>query len=393
MAKDMNGTFDQEITVECASVSAENALEVQPTPVRKGRSRKQKEECKRLRNYGMSYKREQGKIVKERKMGELTPCRLKCNERFHNSNREVIFNEYWSLGSRDRRALYLTSLITVVGKKTQRVHVVPEDGKCRKYSCKYEIVIDGERRPICKGCFRSTFGETNAFINNIIEQKSSVSSGVIPVDGRGKNSPKTKIPVETLESVRQHVNHKFLISGHTHIECDVDHSVIERTKKKTSMKINHPNDWAQLIRVCKNKNPFNVVTMKREDFLQFSSLLKGNGPFTLKKLNEKKEKFLWRDVQWLRYTQESGHVFYKNTLDESAEFNVINIHRRGKKSAKLVVPAIHDGPVPISAEKKKDLLQLLPLVDTVFHDFYKNLPTANIPCTDPDLQEIDPDEQ
>lgn len=621
IVKDMNGTYDQGVTVESSSASVNNDLEVEPTPIRKGRSRKQREECKRLRNHGMSYITEVGKSVEERKIGELKPCRLKCNERFHNSERKLIFNEYWGLGTRDRRALYLSSLITVVGKKTERVYTKLEDGKCRKFSCKYELVIDGERRPTCKGCFRSTFGETNAFINNIIEQKSTASSGIIPVDGRGRNSPKNKIPVETLESVRQHiqsfpayeshycrqqssvkylssdltiskmyelyresmsskpvsltiyskcfhdlnlsfkkpkvdtchkcdtlkkaievakdddkqtlikeqeihhaaaeaayqsksadkekakqdktkrafafdlqqclptpylttsvsfykrqlwtfnltihdlatnqaacylwnesisgrggneiasclykhicslptsveeityysdtcggqnknshvaamflvamkecpnisyVNHKFLISGHTHMECDVDHSVIERAKKKTGMKINHPNDWAQLIRVCKKKNPFEVVMMKREDFLNFASLMKGNGPFTLKKVNEKKEKFLWRDVQWLRYTQESGHIFYKNNLGESAEFNTLNLNRKGRTSAKVVVPTIHDGPVPISAEKKKDLLELLPLVDTVFHDFYTNLLTVNIPSTDPDLQELDPDVQ
>lgn len=27
-------------------------------------------------------------------------------------------------------------------------------------------------------------------------------------------------------------DHKFLVPGHTHLECDIDHSVIERAKKK-----------------------------------------------------------------------------------------------------------------------------------------------------------------
>lgn len=28
-------------------------------------------------------------------------------------------------------------------------------------------------------------------------------------------------------------HHKFLVPGHTHMECDADHSVIERQKKKS----------------------------------------------------------------------------------------------------------------------------------------------------------------
>ena len=43
------------------------------------------------------------------------------------------------------------------------------------------------------------------------------------------------------------IDHKFLIPGHTHIECDVDHSLIER-KRKFNGNVDHPHDWAQLIK-------------------------------------------------------------------------------------------------------------------------------------------------
>jgi len=33
----------------------------------------------------------------------------------------------------------------------------------------------------------------------------------------------------------------------------------------------------------------------------------------------------------------------------------------------------YNAPVPISEEKKRDLLQLLTLVPNIYHDFYKNL--------------------
>lgn len=39
------------------------------------------------------------------------------------------------------------------------------------------------------------------------------------------------------------IDHTFLEPGHTHLECDVDHSVIERKKKHTCVKIHHPRDW------------------------------------------------------------------------------------------------------------------------------------------------------
>lgn len=64
------------------------------------------------------------------------------------------------------------------------------------------------------------------------------------------------------------IDHKFLVPGHTHMECDSDHSIIERKKKKHESPIEHPRDWFQLVRLCgKGSNSFKVVEMKQEDFL------------------------------------------------------------------------------------------------------------------------------
>jgi len=48
------------------------------------------------------------------------------------------------------------------------------------------------------------------------------------------------------------LDHNFLIPGHTHMESDIDHSVIEK-KKKYNGQIEHPHDWATLIRQCGKK--------------------------------------------------------------------------------------------------------------------------------------------
>lgn len=51
------------------------------------------------------------------------------------------------------------------------------------------------------------------------------------------------------------INHKFLLPGHTHMECDTDHSLIEKKKKKSRLNIEHPHDWAQLIRTVGKTKP------------------------------------------------------------------------------------------------------------------------------------------
>lgn len=86
------------------------------------------------------------------------------------------------------------------------------------------------------------------------------------------------------------INHKFLVAGHTHMECDSDHALIEKEKKKTNLKINHLNDWVQLIRLCKRQKPFTVIQMGLDNFYDFSALAKNNGPFIIKKKQTRKEK-------------------------------------------------------------------------------------------------------
>jgi hypothetical protein len=71
------------------------------------------------------------------------------------------------------------------------------------------------------------------------------------------------------------INHKFLVAGHIHMECDHDRALIEKKKKKrSSLKINHLNDWVELIRTCKRYKPLTVKQLNLKDFFDFTSLAK-----------------------------------------------------------------------------------------------------------------------
>lgn len=53
----------------------------------------------------------------------------------------------------------------------------------------------------------------------------------------------------------------------------------------------------------------------------------------------------------------------------------------------------YSGPVLILKEKKKDLLDLLPLIPPTFHTFYSGLKATNdIIDNDPDLDEVNFDD-
>lgn len=120
---------------------------------------------------------------------------------------------------------------------------------------------------------------------------------------------------ETIEII----DHKFMVPGHSRMECDSDHAKIEKARKRYPLSINHPYDWMQLIRFA-GKNKFLVEEMGQEKFFDFKKLLKKS--FQMKKTNENNEKFVFKDVKWIRYIKnEKGIVYYKTSLDLNAKFH------------------------------------------------------------------------
>lgn len=71
------------------------------------------------------------------------------------------------------------------------------------------------------------------------------------------------------------------------LECDSDHSQIEKMKKKTNINVYHPHDWMQIVRQTGKKNP----SMDRCNFFEFSSLLKKED-LQIEKFNDDGEKFI-----------------------------------------------------------------------------------------------------
>ncbi|CAH1105929.1 unnamed protein product [Psylliodes chrysocephalus] len=79
------------------------------------------------------------------------------------------------------------------------------------------------------------------------------------------------------------VIHKFPLRGHTHMEADYVHALIERTvKKQPTMTIATPWDWQQLI-ISTGATVWNmeVTDFKNFDLLYTSS----NAPFVNRKIN------------------------------------------------------------------------------------------------------------
>lgn len=93
------------------------------------------------------------------------------------------------------------------------------------------------------------------------------------------------------------IDYKFLESGHTDMECDNDHSIIEKARKCENPTIHHPADWFELVSKARTENLFDVIQMKKNktSFFNFEDLY--ISIFVMRSKNQAKEKFLFQEVR------------------------------------------------------------------------------------------------
>lgn len=238
------------------------------------------------------------------------------------------------------------------------------------------------------------------------EIPSSVTRIVIFSDACTSQNRNSHVSAMYLSALQEHpslqsIEHIFLIPGHTHLEVDNKHSVIERFKDNQD-KISHPDEWYSLVEAAGMSDPnfpdgkFIVVRMLKK-FFDFAHLLKG--PLILRLNTVNGNKFNWLDTNWFKYTKNRlGLVEVRSSYNEDAHFDQLNFLRRGTKPSTLqpLRPFLNKcftKRQAISEEKKKDLISLLPYIEEKYHQFYRDLPTSSlVQDVDPDLEHEDEDE-
>lgn len=86
------------------------------------------------------------------------------------------------------------------------------------------------------------------------------------------------------------------------------------------------------------------------------------------------EKFEWKLVRWMRYEKNKpGVLQYKSSLELNEDFKELNINQRRQKKSNYTLTKSYLDPLPISFNKKSDLVSLLPLINPEFHHFYQKL--------------------
>ena len=103
------------------------------------------------------------------------------------------------------------------------------------------------------------------------------------------------------------ITHAYLQPGHTHMEADSIHGIIEKHKKSTIAVIETPRDWITTIRSLHwSKNP-NVISMERTAFKNAKHLFADRVLINRSK-NEDGEPVGWLKMRRIFYGNAKGKM-------------------------------------------------------------------------------------
>lgn len=181
------------------------------------------------------------------------------------------------------------------------------------------------------------------------------------------------------------IHHKFLEPGHTHMEADTIHALIERAKKRAVDPIEIPRDWVTFIRYIQCDPNLIVFEMEQREFFDFKSLMKNT--FIHRTENTEAETVYWNSVRWVKYAfneDSHGKLLYKTTLQDNVPFKVLDISRKkgkrhGSKNQASLQP-ISNQPLPLSKEKLNDLKSLMPFISNSGRMYYATF-VNSLACT------------
>lgn len=166
------------------------------------------------------------------------------------------------------------------------------------------------------------------------------------------------------------ISHKFLVPGHTHMEADTIHASIEKAKKTTTVRVDIPRDWANLIRMIPRTPPIVVTEMGLQDFFDFKSLLRSR--FQHRKVNTSGQPVIWNKIRHIQYRHDKiGTMLYKFSFNNEEEFSGLDLLRKKtRRSQILQLTPISKEPLGIPENKLQHLRDLQPYIDANSRMYY-----------------------
>ena len=164
------------------------------------------------------------------------------------------------------------------------------------------------------------------------------------------------------------VEHKYLIKGHTHMEVDSCHSLIERALR--GITINVPYDYINIfLKARKNPKPFKVNYLDHTFFKDYSKL----GPYQSIRPGRGKGDPHVTHIRCLCYSPD-GVIRYKLSVDE--DWNIVpktKTYDLRTTGTVVTLTPLFTGRLKIPESKFKHLKELKEYIPKDHHPFYDSL--------------------
>ncbi|KAL0881444.1 hypothetical protein ABMA27_001307 [Loxostege sticticalis] len=176
---------------------------------------------KSLKNQGKSHISKRGRLVEARKMGPPCNCKLECGKKILEAEREDIFNNFWTLGQKEKQWLFAVDH-TQKHLKDRRTR---GDVKVnRQFTYKYYLPKNDSENlthtkiKVCKPMFMQTLGVSEVLVRTAWQKYEK--SGALLKDMRGHHVNKRKVITdEMVQSVCAHVRLCYASSKNRKLSC------------------------------------------------------------------------------------------------------------------------------------------------------------------------------
>ena len=101
----------------------------------------------------------------------------------------------------------------------------------------------------------------------------------------------------------QQLDHVYMESGHSQMECDSAHAAIESAVR--NMDVYAPTDYYRAVSMARRSNPYHVVMMNQSDFMNFRPLAK----HLIRNYNNNAE-VSWLKVKHFQYRKANPNCIY-----------------------------------------------------------------------------------
>lgn len=168
-----------------------------------------------------------------------------------------------------------------------------------------------------------------------------------------------------------------MLSGHSYLPNDCDFASIENFSK--TQQIFTPDDWYRTIAKSRKNKAFHVTVLTNYNFVCVENIIKH---ITKRKKDSDGHPVSWLKMQWIRYQKsEPFKILYKETLSEDIPFSTLDVMPGGKRGRpvnlyNINVDKLYTNARPVTKEKKRDMLDLLPFIPPVHHNYFKELITS-----------------